>query len=259
MLDNLTVWQRIPSIGLRQTEAIRLLNRVDTKYALPSDILPSLLERAADEGYRVQVAGESPIAAYDTLYFDTAQCTMYRMHHNGILRRQKIRTRTYIDSGISFLEIKNKTNTGRTKKVRTPVGREDFGNFSGNAQAVSFLSDKTRFAPCELHPQVNTRFDRITLVDRDLSERITIDFNLGFRNLATGRDAALPGLAVLEMKQDSSRHSRMKILLRDLRIHPLKLSKYCIGTVLTNSAVRSNRFRAKLRAIEKLTDNRHIL
>lgn len=252
------VWQRMPTVGLAQTETIRLLNRMDTKYALPSHLLPLLLERAADAGYGVLVAGESPVSRYDTLYYDTADCAMYRLHHNGILRRQKIRVRTYTDTHTTFLEIKNKTNTGRTKKIRTRITSDACVFVATNAEAAEFLAAHARFRPEELLPQVNTRFDRITLVDAALTERVTVDFNLRFLNRTTGCDTELGGLAVLELKQDSSACSAMKTLLRDLRIHPLKLSKYCIGTVLTNHTVRGNRFREKLRAIEKLTDNRLI-
>lgn len=248
----------MPSVGLAQTETIRLLNRVDTKYALPTHLLPLLLDRAADAGYRVLVAGEGPVSPYDTLYYDTADCAMYRLHHNGILRRQKIRVRTYTDTGTTFLEIKNKTNTGRTKKVRTRIPSDACASAVTNEKAAEFLAVYARFRPEKLLPQVNTRFDRVTLVDAALAERVTVDFNLRFLNRTMGCDAELPGLAVLELKQDCSACSAMKILLRDMRIHPLKLSKYCIGTVLTNTTVRSNRFRTKLRAIEKLTDNRLI-
>lgn len=255
LLDDLSVWGRIPPLSLEQTESIRLLNRIDTKYAMRSETLPLLLERFAAEGYCVQIAGSGPVAPYDTLYYDTKACTMFRSHHNGILRRQKIRTRTYLDSDATYLELKNKTNTGRTKKVRMAVRKDDFGDFRYNPEAMGFLHRNALFAPDKLTPQVNTRFDRITITDRQMSERVTIDFNLCFHNHSTNIEASLPGLSVIELKRDGNCLSQTARLLRELRIHPLKLSKYCIGTVLTNPAVKHNRFKAKLRAIEKLTEN----
>ena len=40
-------------------------------------------------------------------------------------------------------------------------------------------------------------------------------------------------------------------ILMQMRIAPLKVSKYCIGTVLTVRGIKANRFKLKLRDIEK--------
>ena len=37
-----------------------------------------------------------------------------------------------------------------------------------------------------------------------------------------------------------------------MRIRPFKVSKYCIGTCLTQPSVKQNRFKKKLRRMEKL-------
>ena len=36
------------------------------------------------------------------------------------------------------------------------------------------------------------------------------------------------------------------------RVKPLKISKYCIGTALTTPGLKTNRFKDKIRRIEKL-------
>ena len=252
-IGGLPVWQHMATVGLQEMACVRLMNRVDTKYAARADALPRLLEAAARQGYRVQIADAGPVAPYDTLYFDTPACDMYLLHHNGVLHRQKIRTRTYLNSGTTFLEVKNKDNRGRTEKLRIRLPRERFDDFSANDEATGFLAGSARFAPGMLIPQVNTRFKRITLVDDALSERVTIDFDLTFRNRTTGLEAALANLTVIELKQNGALRSTMRRLLCDEGIRPFKISKYCIGTVLTNPHVKSNRFKAKLRSIEKLT------
>jgi hypothetical protein len=40
-------------------------------------------------------------------------------------------------------------------------------------------------------------------------------------------------------------------MLRDMHIAPLKVSKYCLGTTVTVEGIKSNRFKAKVRDIEK--------
>ncbi len=126
-LNALPLWRTMPAVTLDQMKGIRLMNRIDTKYVLPQRLLAPLLEQAAMNGYRIQQIDGARACRYDTLYYDTPSREMYRLHHDRRLVRQKIRTRTYVESGSTFLEIKNKTNKGRTRKttrgIRTIHGR----------------------------------------------------------------------------------------------------------------------------------------
>ena len=58
-------------------------------------------------------------------------------------------------------------------------------------------------------------------------------------------------MAIVEIKQDGNTSSMMKLMLRDMRIAPLKVSKYCLGTTLTVDNIKSNRFKEKIREIDK--------
>jgi hypothetical protein len=58
-------------------------------------------------------------------------------------------------------------------------------------------------------------------------------------------------MAIIEIKQDGNIRSSMKDILRQMRITPLKVSKYCLGTALTVEAIKKNRMKQKLRDIEK--------
>ena len=57
---------------------------------------------------------------------------------------------------------------------------------------------------------------------------------------------------IIELKQDGHAASQMKGILLDHRVKPLRISKYCIGMTLTNRDIKSNRFKEKVRAIEKV-------
>lgn len=239
-------------IDLSEMKGVKLMNRVDTKYLAMEADLVRILEMAAAD-YRVQKIGDRKFGAYDTIYYDTGGLDMYVMHHNKKLRRQKIRTRTYVDSGIAFLEIKNKNNRGRTKKVRTPIGLDYFRCFTGSPSAVDFIYHESNYPLTNLSPHVRTRFNRITLVNERKTERLTIDMDLQFENLRTGETAGLPGTVIIELKQDGMCYSEMKKILMHLRIHPQKVSKYCVGTVMTNPGAKNNRFKEKINYINKLT------
>ena len=131
--------ERFRSIGLDEMDGIRLMNRVDTKFVTTDAMLEEILLRAESE-YRVLEIDGIRMSAYDTLYYDTADLEMYMAHHNRRLRRYKVRTRTYLNSGESFLEIKRKNNRGRTKKKRIRIDGELFRDFSADREACSFLS-----------------------------------------------------------------------------------------------------------------------
>ena len=114
------------------------------------------------------------------------------------------------------------------------------------------MAEKQPYEVSTLSPHLVTAFDRITLVNYDKTERLTIDCNLRFENLRSGNKAAMTPLVVMELKQDGRAHSLLKDVLFEMRIRPFKVSKYCIGTCLTRPEVKQNRFKKKLRRIEKL-------
>ena len=289
-LNDLAVWRRMPTLDLDRIAAVRLMNRVDTKYLVDEALCMELLERAADQ-YYVQIIDDCRACRYATLYYDTPQWDMYHLHHNRRLTRQKIRTRTYVETGVTYLEVKNKSNKGRTHKRRMALDRSLFAAAATDTAAADFLRREARYAPETLSPSLATRFVRVTLVNHAMTERLTIDFDLHFDNVRaadggnkdmngrvdmdingcgnngmTGMDngfrpaaeasfghtASLGRLVVIELKQDALAPSPMKQILAQLRVKPFKLSKYCIGEALTNPLVKHNRFKAKIRAIGKM-------
>ena len=250
-LNNLRVWEQMPTITLDEMSSIKLMNRVDTKYIMHEQQLEELLQMAVKE-YSVQIIGDVRACRYNTLYYDTADYDMYTRHHNQQLTRQKIRTRCYEESGQYFIEVKNKTNKGRTKKKRITIPASAFADVTSNAAAEAFLREKAAYAPEEIEPALTTTFDRITLVNNAHTERLTIDANLRFGNLRKASEGEMKGLVIVELKQDGMYFSPMKEILQRLRIKPFKVSKYCLGTVLTDADVKQNRYKRKVRLIEKI-------
>lgn len=181
-LNDLAVWRRMPTLDLDRIAAVRLMNRVDTKYLVDEALCMELLERAADQ-YYVQIIDVCRACRYATLYYDTPQWDMYHLHHNRRLTRQKIRTRTYVETGVTYLEVKNKSNKGRTHKRRMALDRSLFAAAATDTAAADFLRREARYAPETLSPSLATRFVRVTLVNHAMTERLTIDFDLHFDNV----------------------------------------------------------------------------
>ena len=181
-LNDLAVWRRMPTLDLDRIAAVRLMNRVDTKYLVDERRCMELLELAADQ-YYVQIIDDCRACRYATLYYDTPQWDMYHLHHNRRLTRQKIRTRTYVETGVTYLEVKNKSNKGRTHKRRMALDRSLFAAAATDTAAADFLRREARYAPETLSPSLATRFVRVTLVNRAMTDRLTIDFDLHFDNV----------------------------------------------------------------------------
>lgn len=249
-------------ITLAEMKCIRLMNRTDTKFVTTMAQLEKLLNMAGDEYYAQDVHGKR-VAPYYTVYYDTAECDMYNVHHTGRANRQKLRIRSYVDSGHNFLEIKTKNNHKRTKKRRVLVeGFDpqhpryelifDADRPGGEAVCTEFMGQYLGYNPQTLREQLENRFDRITLVNKQKTERLTIDTNLRFHNLVTGRDTSFDGIVIIELKRDGLAYSPILEMLRQLRIKPLGFSKYCMGSALTNDSLRVNRFLPRLSMLDKL-------
>ncbi len=229
--------------------SVKLMNRIDTKYVVALHRLPAILAAAIKDYYAQEIEG-ARLAQYDTLYYDTPNLDMYTRHHNRQLVRQKIRIRQYVETKQYFLEIKRKNNHGRTKKKRIEVGAEEKPHTSPQMQ--EFIAKKSQYTWDMLVPQLQTVFQRITLVNKAQTERLTIDLNVHWYNHRTQQEAAYPQLVIIELKRDGNSFSPMQRILRDMRILPMKMSKYCIGTALTNPNAKHNRFKQKIRKIERI-------
>lgn len=247
----LELLDKLPPISLSEMKDIKLMNRIDKKYLATVSQLEQLLAMAQGK-YMVQQIEGMRYNHYHTIYLDTPDEEMYTMHHNGRLVRQKVRVRTYVDSGDTFLEVKNKNNHGRTKKKRMTVGGvnslcEDGGD--------TLLTKYANYSLADLVPKVENRFERITLVNMAKTERLTIDCHVKFHHCETDIEETFDRLVIIELKRDGNVYSPVKSMLRELRIKPSGFSKYCIGSALTNPGLKRNRFKPRFVKINKLLNN----
>lgn len=247
--------QMFNTITLAEMDKVKLMNRVDTKFLVTTEQLMEILDRISQR-YFVQFNEGRRIADYNTLYYDTPDCKMYIAHHNRKLNRQKLRSRIYVDSNMAFCEIKTKNNKGRTKKKRIPMNPSDFNDMLSRGENRSFVSEFLHYDVATLSPVLENKFTRITLVNVEKTERLTIDMNVNLINRVTGKSACIPNLVIIELKQDGLCPSYFRDVLLDLRIKQKRISKYCLGTVLTNPNIKNNRFRRKMRYIEKLCNTK---
>jgi hypothetical protein len=239
------VLRQFDPISLDEMDGVKLMDRTDMKFALSFDKLDSILCLLKDH-YRVLTINSGRVFTYQTDYFDTPELNMFFDHHNGKLNRYKIRQRKYIESDLNFLEMKFKNNKGRVRKERIERQVND------NKAFTRFIRKHTPYDPGELNPTVVNYFNRFTLVDNMMRERVTVDFNLAFSNSL--QNLWLNGLVIIEVKQNKEdKSSAVYEILKRNSLRPASISKYCLGVTLLNSQSKSNNFKRTVLLINKLS------
>lgn len=234
-------------ITLSEMSKVGLMNRIDTKFVCNINQLEAILKELP-KYYKILEVNSLKLLKYSSLYFDTAKLKFYNDHHNGKLNRTKVRFRKYVDSDLTFLEVKQKSGNGRTRKTRINVS--DI-NTSLNDEKNQFIESvtKVKFA---LRPTLNNSFKRMTLVDREEKERATID--IGLNVSADGTNKTFEKLVIIELKQVRiDRSSKLFEIVKKHGIHPYRISKYCIGMVTTKNNIKYNIFKRKLLKINKIS------
>ena len=252
MLNINDILNEMTPISLDEMSAVKLMNRVDTKYVADDLTVAKLFSLIKDEYYVQEIDGKR-IAAYDSIYYDTADNYMYIIHQDKKLKRDKLRVRNYVDTGNYFCEVKHKNNHGRTKKKRIEVGQNVFADLKSDAATRDFVEKELPTYDFDgFEKKLSTTFERITVVNKGKTERITIDFNVRFHNFDNGNDNGLAPLVIMELKRDGQCDSFFQKTLFELRVKPLSISKYCIGRALTDNTLKQNRFKKKIIKLEKL-------
>jgi len=248
MQQAIEILGRYEPISLSGMESVKLMDRTDTKYTFHVSQLATVLSLMQPHYRTLEIEGKR-MAAYRTLYYDTADLQLYTRHHNGKLNRYKVRHRTYVDSGLGYLEVKFKTNTGRTIKDRI---REGEAPYRWNEEALLFLGKKTPYDPFALLPALWVNYSRITLVSRHSTERLTIDLGLEF--IRGSERQHLGHLVIAEVKQEKAGSSIFAEAMKTLRIAEGSVSKYCMAVAYTCQGVKKNAFKEKLLSIQKLSN-----
>lgn len=248
--------QKFEKIALEDCEKFAFQNRFDTKFVLKIEDLRYFLGNMP-QNYSVLQVGDLKIQDYSTLYFDTPDLLCFNMHKNARSNRFKFRTRKYLSNGKIYNEIKKKLNTGKTLKFRQK--REDFRREFD--EEFENLAKNNGFDCKGLSPVLSIEFGRITLLNKNLPERLTLDF--GLRYESADKKISLKNIAIIEIKSERNGSSRdirtaefparsfSREFLRLKRIEASRFSKYCIGICLTkDGSVKKNPFLPQIRKLK---------
>ena len=242
-----SVLKQFSPISLKEMDSVELMNRFDSKFIFPLLSLNEVLKNLNKYYQVLNVKGKN-VHSYESLYLDDEKNRFYNDHHSGKNPRFKVRHRKYLDSNMSFLEVKEKKN-GRTNKNRisSTMWAEDFSD-----NQTKFLNDFS-LPTKNLRKTIKTSYDRITLVSLLSSERITIDTNIQFsdkKSTVTTHEFVVAEIKQNKIQRDSPFYKRM----RAMNLRRTNISKYIIGRILLDDkkSLKHNRFKSTLMKIQKI-------
>lgn len=221
-------------IGLNElNKRAAMLTRVDRKYALDAATASAILGRLPEGTLVLHVDGQVS-QGYASTYYDTPDMDSYLLTALKRRRRFKVRTRSYLSSGASFLEVKTRGPRGVTVKKRMPISWDEAGApLAGERrQWVAGKVEKTGYGHLvpALEPVLAGSYERNTLLLPGGVGRATVDTNLLWRSLRTdGTEVARPDLVIIETKSGATL-SVVDHLLWEGGVRPVKISKY--GTAM---------------------------
>jgi hypothetical protein len=243
------------TVSLDETNRLaKMLSRVENKYVVNYKQFSALLVAIREDYAVLDIEGRNEFQYASCYYDDNFGC--YNEHHQSRRQRFKVRTREYVNSGLMFFEIKLKGLRGRTDKHRTGCDTFVMPRIQGeHLRMVNELYSKNyrkemRF---DLTPSLIVDYSRCTLVALKGGERVTIDFDLGFKLPDGASDAVQIGhdFIVIETKSADGRGKADSALKKMGVRKASKCSKYCIGVNLTGEVNKNNNFLHTIKQVQK--------
>ena len=268
----------LASTGLTElNSAAGLLTRVDRKYLVPLERAQDLVNGLTPDARVLDIDGRRRFS-YASTYFDTPWLEAFMLAARKRRRRFKVRTRTYLDTGLCFLEVKTRGARGTTVKRRMGYHPDDASRLTGPGRAfvAACLASTGVTGPAAareiaaaLRPVLATTYERTTLHLPDAEARATIDTALTWQRLTPGartraaavtagapqalrparltaaindgEPVAVADVAVVETKNPAT-PSPADRALWDAGHRPTRISKYATGMALLHPELPANRW-----------------
>ena len=231
-----------------------LLTRMDRKYLVPPGDTQHVISHLAPRAQVLQIDGLRHFR-YASTYFDTPGLDAYFLAARKRRRRYKIRTRTYLDSGLCFLEVKTNGSREATVKDRFKYDPDDADRVTPDGrlfvierlvESGTCSSDEARTVADALVPVMDSTYSRTTLHLPHDEARATFDTQLTWdlfgpdgRRLEQG--VMVDHLNVVETKNPAT-PSPADRALWDAGHRPARISKYATGMALLHPELPANRW-----------------
>ena len=166
---------RFAPISLGDMSSVSLMRRIDTKYIIHQDQLTAILQ-AVEDRYAILEIDRQRAMRYASQYFDTAACKFLTITTTAGPADQGPHPQL-CRLGDQLPGDQAEERQGRHQQEQDPLRADTTAEMELVAPRPEFIDD-TIASTYDLQPTVRNRFRRITLVDTDRSERVTIDWDL---------------------------------------------------------------------------------
>ena len=220
-------------------------SRVEVKYLVPVGLMQEILECL--QGYLEpdpQTKGKRFYQVAST-YFDNVFLDAFSNKMEGVERRIKLRLRTYLGTGVYFLEIKKKKGN-EIEKYRFQLQNDELNLFEKGVlpansskweknqyQYLEFLWNRIQFIPSiyivyDRYPFLSP-FQPTLRVTLDIQNRYSQASKEIFKNDFPEKYFISPHLGILEIKSSLGIPRWILNLIQNYSLQQLSLSKYCLG------------------------------
>ena len=231
-----------------------LLTRMDRKYLVPPGDTQHVINHLAPRAQVLQIDSLRHFR-YASTYFDTPGLDAFFLAARKRRRRYKIRTRTYLDSGLCFLEVKTNGSREATVKDRFKYDPDDADRVTPDGrlfvierlvESGTCSSDEARTIADALVPVMDSTYSRTTLHLPHDEARATFDTQLtwdlfGPDGKRLGQGVMVDHLNVVETKNPSTASPTDRLLWNQGH-RPARISKYATGLALLDASLPTNRW-----------------
>ena len=219
-----------------------LQTRKDRKYVVSANALRDILAGLPDSTRILEIDGRRWFG-YESVYFDTPEFDSYRLAACRRPSRFKVRTRTYVDSGAVYAEVKRKD--GRCQTIKERIEVSDATDVGHAVRAFADRFDAVRPHAADLVPVLTSRYQRATLMLPEHGVRFTIDADYE----CAGSDHQSAGISDLIVEtKTSGGPSLVDRALWAAGHRPVKISKFATGLAAMHPELPANRWTPILRS-----------
>ena len=244
--ETATDWvHQLPSITLEElNDNAALQTRVDRKYILTAAQAGQLLPVLA-AGAQVLQIDQLRSFRYSSVYFDTPELASFHLAAHPRRRRFKVRTRSYLDTGACFLEVKTEGAREQTVKERIEHNPAERSNLDAGARDYVRQTLEHELGDCRidvelLAPVIESSYRRSTLYRAESGSRVTIDEQLRWAD-PLGGGLLRCNEVVLETKSALNAGQVDRLLWRH-GVRPSRISKFATGMGLLHARLPANRW-----------------
>lgn len=194
---------------------------------------------------------DTDLTALNTMvYYDVPDFTLYRDHMKGKAARCQVKLKNIQGSQLPMFEVKFRSNKGITGKYLLPFDKDVTQLFAG--EVADKFYGLAGFTVSELRPSLGSCSDKFVLFDSESHERIEVDAGLQFALAGSEEDGLLIPLAIVRISGSPENASPTARFFHERRIKSMTFSRYLLGGSMLLPGLKSNRYKHKIRQIQKI-------